>query len=129
VVVEHPLRGRNAAERTRLQTETDVRFHAISSRGVHHVSRRRNTMHTLVSNVGPRSLVVLTLIGLVFLARGSSATLYTIVTQDDNLITDGTCTLREALLAASTNADVDSCPAGSGEPTTDEIELSPGRYD
>src|SRR5262249_5758886 len=33
---------------------------------------------------------------------------------DDSLAVDGNCTLREAIIAANTDAAVDACPAGSG---------------
>jgi CSLREA domain-containing protein len=40
-----------------------------------------------------------------------------ITTTDDELTTDGDCSLREAIQAANTDAAVDACPAGSGGDT------------
>ncbi len=60
--------------------------------------------------------------------RSASATVYSVsVTADDaNLGPNGNCTLREAILAANTNAAVDACPAGS--PGLDTIQLAAGTY-
>ena len=51
-----------------------------------------------------------------------SALTYSVSSSVDNLTIDGVCTLREAWRAATTNAAVDSCPAGSSS-MRDEIEL------
>lgn len=40
-----------------------------------------------------------------------------ITTTSDAINQDGTCSLREAILAANTDTQVDSCPAGSGDDT------------
>ncbi len=40
-------------------------------------------------------------------------TVITVTTDEDELNSDGDCSLREAIQAAHTNADVDLCPAGS----------------
>ncbi|HRE28202.1 MAG TPA: CSLREA domain-containing protein, partial [Anaerolineales bacterium] len=44
-----------------------------------------------------------------------------------NLTVDGSCTLREAIQAANTNAAVDACPAGSAS-TVDIIYLADASY-
>lgn len=44
----------------------------------------------------------------------------------DDLTVNGNCTLREALIAANTNAPVDGCAAGSG---ADVIQLQAGTYE
>ena len=49
----------------------------------------------------------------------------TVNTTDDELNSDGDCSLREALLAANTDAAVDACIAGSG---ADTILLAAGIY-
>lgn len=49
------------------------------------------------------------------------ATTYSIVTLGDGVVNDGDCTLREALMAAEADLEVDLCPAGG---TSDEIVLS-----
>ena len=46
-------------------------------------------------------------------------------TLDDELNTDGDCSLREAIIAANTDAPRDACPAGSG---ADTIDLPAGDY-
>ncbi|MCX6028722.1 MAG: CSLREA domain-containing protein [Chloroflexi bacterium] len=46
-------------------------------------------------------------------------------TTDDELNSDGDCSLREAIQAANLNAAVDACPAGHGD---DTIELPAGYY-
>ncbi|HEX9922964.1 MAG TPA: CSLREA domain-containing protein, partial [Anaerolineae bacterium] len=49
----------------------------------------------------------------------------TVNTTDDEFNTDGDCSLREAIIAANTDAVVDNCPAGSG---ADIIDLPAGTY-
>lgn len=49
----------------------------------------------------------------------------TVSTLDDELNTDGDCSLREAVRAANLDQAVDACPAGSG---TDTISLAAGEY-
>jgi len=49
----------------------------------------------------------------------------TVNTFTDELNADGDCSLREAVVAANTNAAVDSCTAGSG---ADTINLQTGNY-
>lgn len=48
-----------------------------------------------------------------------------VTTPDDELNTDGDCSLREAIQAANTDAAVDNCPAGSG---ADTVVLGAGTY-
>jgi CSLREA domain-containing protein len=48
-----------------------------------------------------------------------------VTTTDDELTTDGDCSLREAIQAANTDSAVDACPAGSGG---DTILLPAGTY-
>jgi CSLREA domain-containing protein len=52
-------------------------------------------------------------------------TAITVTTIDDELNSDGDCSLREAIQAANTDAVVDACPAGSG---ADTIDLPAGTY-
>jgi CSLREA domain-containing protein len=47
-----------------------------------------------------------------------------VTTTEDELNSDGDCSLREAVVAANTNAPVDACPAGT--PGHDLIELTSG---
>jgi CSLREA domain-containing protein len=49
----------------------------------------------------------------------------TVTTADDELNSDGDCSLREAIEAANTDTTVDGCDAGSGE---DTINLPSGTY-
>ena len=53
------------------------------------------------------------------------ATQITVTTTTDELNADGDCSLREAIVAANTNAAVDACPAGSG---ADTITLPAGTF-
>lgn len=53
------------------------------------------------------------------------ATTYAIATLADDAVTNGNCTLREAIRAASTNLPVDACAAGG---TSDTISLPNGTY-
>ncbi len=46
----------------------------------------------------------------------------------DVLAIDGSCTLREAVVAANTNSAVDTCAAGDVMPTVDVIDLPAGLY-
>ncbi len=63
-------------------------------------------------------------------ATAPAATITVNATTDDlDLGANGNCTLREAIVAANTNAAVDACPAGQAAPTIDLISLPPGTYD
>ena len=53
------------------------------------------------------------------------ATTFTVTTTADDVAVNGNCTLREAVIAANTNAAVDACPAGTA---ADVIVLAPGEY-
>ena len=55
--------------------------------------------------------------------RVSYAAGITVTTVDDELNSDGDCSLREAIQAANTDSAVDACTAGSG---ADTITLAPG---
>ena len=59
-----------------------------------------------------------------------SATIQVDSTADENGSTppNGTCTLREAVLAANGNVAVDGCPAGEAAPEVDQILLPEGVY-
>src|SRR5689334_10135263 len=63
-------------------------------------------------------LVVLTVVA-------ADATVIPVNTTADGLSVDGNCTLREAVVAANTDAAVDACPAGAG---ADTIQLPAGVY-
>ena len=49
--------------------------------------------------------------------RASASTTIVVTTTADDLTTNGDCTLREAILAADTDAAVDACAAGNGSDT------------
>jgi CSLREA domain-containing protein len=57
--------------------------------------------------------------------RTALAGTITVDTIDDELNTDGDCSLREAIVAANTDTAVDACPAGNG---ADIINLPAGTY-
>lgn len=74
------------------------------------------------------SLLTVALLALLILvARGQPAYAapITVNTTADDLNTNGNCSLREAIQAASTDAAVDACPAGSG---ADTIVVPGGTY-
>jgi len=58
-------------------------------------------------------------------ARAVLASTIGVTTTNDEINTDGDCSLREAIVAANTDAAVDACPAGSG---ADVINLPAGNY-
>ena len=59
------------------------------------------------------------------LAATAHGTTITVNSTDDSLAVDGNCTLREAIIAANTDAAVDACPAGSG---ADVVVVPAGTY-
>jgi CSLREA domain-containing protein len=71
---------------------------------------------------GPVGLLLL----LACAAPLQAQTTITVNTTADDLAIDGSCSLREAVIAANTNQAVDSCPAGG--PDQDRIVLPPGTY-
>ncbi len=81
---------------------------------------------TIVRNVTLGTLLSVVAMLLVFGAThtAEAATIVVDTVVDENTI-NGSCSLREALLAADTNASVDSCAAGSG---ADTITVPPGVY-
>jgi CSLREA domain-containing protein len=64
--------------------------------------------------------------GEVAAANAVVGTTITVSTTDDELNTDGDCSLREAVEAANTDTAVDACPAGSG---WDVINIPAGTYE
>jgi CSLREA domain-containing protein len=73
----------------------------------------------------PSLAILLPLLALVVLvivpAAPAVAAAITVTTTDDELNSDGDCSLREAVESANTNAAVDACPAGDPAPTVDVI--------
>ncbi len=76
-----------------------------------------------------RVLAVLALAaaGIGLSAAPVSAAQINVTTTDDELNADGDCSLREALVAASTNTATDACPAGSGV-DVDVVSIPAGAY-
>lgn len=68
-------------------------------------------------------LLVGILSALAVLAPAARADAITVTTMDDEYNADGDCSLREAIVAANSDAAVDACPAGSG---ADTIHLPSG---
>ena len=48
-----------------------------------------------------------------------------VTTTADDVVIDGNCSLREAIIAANTDTAIDRCPAGSG---TDSLLVPEGTY-
>jgi CSLREA domain-containing protein len=65
------------------------------------------------------------LLATVVLIPVARAETITVNTTDDEVNTDGDCSLREAILAANSDTAVDACSAGNGD---DVITLPPGLY-
>lgn len=59
--------------------------------------------------------------------QAAASVTITVTTVDDELTTDGDCSLREALVAANTNTAVDACAAGSGA-AVDTVNVPAGTY-
>src|ERR671920_1485404 len=58
-------------------------------------------------------------------AASAAAATITVTSLADDVVSDGSCTLREALLAANSDTAVDACAAGAG---ADVIVLGTGTY-
>jgi CSLREA domain-containing protein len=70
-----------------------------------------------------RRWTLLAALALVVVAAPAAATQIVVTTTADETTTDGDCSLREAFIAANTNAPRDACPAGSNT-VEDEIVLA-----
>ena len=69
------------------------------------------------------ALVLLSLVGwLILLVSAGALSTITVTTTSDVIASDGLCSLREAVIAANTDAAFSDCPGGSGE---DVIEFDP----
>jgi CSLREA domain-containing protein len=68
-------------------------------------------------------------VGFGLLAGAARAATIAVDSTADDVTTNGNCTLREAVIAANTNAAVDACAAGEAGPTVDRIQLAAGIYD
>jgi len=62
---------------------------------------------------------------LLVMASSASGVTITVTTTDDEMNTDGDCSLREALMSAGTDTPYDACTAGSGR---DTVFLPAGEY-
>jgi CSLREA domain-containing protein len=76
-----------------------------------------------------RAAVITAALGVMAPGSAAGAEILTTTTADE-ISTNGTCSLREAVLAANTDTAVDACPPGSGEDTirlgADEYRLTIG---
>ncbi|HEY3186754.1 MAG TPA: CSLREA domain-containing protein, partial [Solirubrobacteraceae bacterium] len=59
------------------------------------------------------------------LARGAAAATIPVTSSADDIVVNGNCTLREAVIAANSDTAQDACPAGNG---TDTIQVPAGTY-
>lgn len=71
------------------------------------------------------SLIVALVASLIWVVEPAQATTITVTTTADDTLANGNCTLREAVIAANTDAPVDACPAGFG---ADTITLPAGTF-
>lgn len=76
---------------------------------------------------GSRPILVATMLLLLVAGSIQAATIIVDSTEDENgdSPANGTCTLREAVLAANNNLAVDGCIAGEATPTVDVIQVPP----
>lgn len=72
-----------------------------------------------------RLAVALSALALVFAFQPAYSSTITVTTTDDELLDNSTCSLREAIRAANSDAAVDACAAGNG---ADTILLPAGTY-
>ena len=88
------------------------------------------TKRTFNKNVGVMiSIFALCSAVLAIVALPVSAATFTVATFDDELTTNGVCSLREAIVNANDNAQTYAdCPAGVAGPALDEINLPAGTY-
>ena len=82
-------------------------------------------MRRTVTALAGLSLVLVTALAA---PRPAAAVEITVTTTADAIADDGACSLREAVIAANTNAPVDTCPAGTGDGDLDNIDLPAGTY-
>jgi len=95
--------------RHRRDSEVNVHFGKMGA--------RRRLVRRLVVGAGIAALVLT--------GAQAPAAPITVNTTADEVNGDGDCSLREAILAANTNAVIDACAAGESA-ATDEITLTPG---
>ena len=82
----------------------------------------RTLMHQLQLTLVSVSLAILAMLGSLTVPQAAEIQVNTF---DDELNTDGDCSLREAITAANTDAAVDACPAGNG---SDLVRLGVGSW-
>ena len=82
-----------------------------------------------------RTVIALTGISLVLVTSlatprtaAAGVTIIHVTTTVDAIADDGACSLREAVIAANTNAQVDTCAAGSASGDLDNIDIPEGTY-
>jgi CSLREA domain-containing protein len=81
--------------------------------------------HALLRLTMAASLIVSLVASLIWVVEPAQATTITVTTTADDILANGNCTLREAVIAANTDAPVDACPAGFG---ADTITLPAGTF-
>ncbi|MFO7540286.1 MAG: CSLREA domain-containing protein [Chloroflexota bacterium] len=84
-----------------------------------------NRKAPLLSVIVVVALIAAGLLGLAFPITSVRANTIVVNTTADDLVVNGNCTLREAIIAANSDTAVDDCAAGSGH---DVITLPPGIY-
>src|SRR3712207_3977153 len=88
-------------------------------------SRRKGTEMVKTAKIRLLLSLFLVLVAVTLLASPALATDITVDTTEDETNFDGDCSLREAIIAANTDAVAGACPAGSG---TDTIAVPAGTY-
>jgi CSLREA domain-containing protein len=106
-------------------SKTDFKYSHSSIGETTPMNRKRNTQShpALFALITFLTLCLVTTT--IFIAPVQAGTTITVTTTNDELNTDGDCSLREAIEAANTDSTVSGCPAGNG---TDTIVLPSGTY-
>lgn len=87
------------------------------------MNKQRSMQSILATLVA--SLTLCLVITIIVLVPAQAGTTIVVTTTDDELNTDGDCSLREAIKAANTDSIISGCPAGNG---ADTIVLPSGTY-
>src|SRR5687768_15112228 len=95
-----------------------------------HCSLRQLRLYSVVE--GDQFMSIVLRLGMILLfvvglgvSRPAQAATITVTTTSDELNADGDCSLREAIRAANSNTQVDTCPVGT---STDVINVPAGTY-
>jgi CSLREA domain-containing protein len=92
-------------------------------------TRRHSEQRSILATRLVLALPLVLVLELALASASANAATIMVDTQVDDVATNANCTLREAIIAANTNAAVDQCTAGEATPVLDRIEVPAGTYD